>query len=142
VPRQIDPADGKQVAPKNVVVMMMSFGPLNDGSNKHRLEAKVVGSGKAWIATNGRTIVGTWKNSVAADRLRQGRQTTQDRSDLHPGHAARLEGHDPGRRVPPAEADTVADCHRIAVSVAERQPGRFTVLTDQREGTARIPTSA
>ena len=24
------------------------------------LEAKVVGSGKAWIATNGRTIVGTW----------------------------------------------------------------------------------
>ena len=51
--KQIDAADGKQVAPKNVVVMLMSFAPLNDGSQKHRLEAKVVGSGKAWIATNG-----------------------------------------------------------------------------------------
>jgi hypothetical protein len=61
--KQIDPADGKQVAPKNVVVMMMSFAPLNDGSKKHRLEAKVTGTGKAWIATNGRTIVGTWKKA-------------------------------------------------------------------------------
>jgi hypothetical protein len=61
--RQIDAADGKQVAPKNVVVMMMSFAPLNDGSKKHRLEAKVTGTGKAWIATNGRTIVGTWKKA-------------------------------------------------------------------------------
>jgi len=69
-PRQIDPADGKQVAPRNVVVMMMSFGPLNDGSNKHRLEAKVVGSGKAWIATNGRTIEGTWKKSSIAGPTR------------------------------------------------------------------------
>jgi hypothetical protein len=61
--RQIDAADGKRVAPKNVVVMMMSFRALNDGSNKHRLEAKVVGSGKAWIATNGQTIQGTWKKT-------------------------------------------------------------------------------
>jgi hypothetical protein len=43
--------------------MMMSFAPLNDGSKKHRLEAKVTGTGKAWIATNGRTIQGTWKKS-------------------------------------------------------------------------------
>jgi hypothetical protein len=43
--------------------MMMSFGPLNDGSHKHRLEAKVVGSGTAWIATNGTTIKGTWKKA-------------------------------------------------------------------------------
>ena len=63
VTRQIDPADGKQVAPKNVVIMMVSFGPLNDGSNKHRLEARNIGGGKAWVATNGRTIVGTWKKS-------------------------------------------------------------------------------
>jgi hypothetical protein len=68
--RQIDAADGKQVAPKNVVVMMMSFAPLNDGSQKHRLEAKVVGSGKAWIATNGRTIVGTWKKTSVAGPTR------------------------------------------------------------------------
>jgi hypothetical protein len=61
--KQIDRADGKQVAPKNVVVMLMSFGPLNDGSNKHRLEADVVGSGTAWIATNGHTIKGTWRKT-------------------------------------------------------------------------------
>ena len=59
--RQIDAADGEPVAPSNVVVMIVSFAPLHDGSDKHRLEASVVGSGKAWIATNGRTIVGTWK---------------------------------------------------------------------------------
>jgi hypothetical protein len=69
-PKQTDAADGKRVAPKNVVVMMMSFGPLNDGSNKHRLEARVVGSGKAWIATNGRTIVGTWKKTSLAGPTR------------------------------------------------------------------------
>jgi hypothetical protein len=68
--KQIDQADGKQVAPKNVVVMMVSFGPLNDGSNKHRLEARNVGSGKAWIATNGRTIVGTWKKTSLAGPTR------------------------------------------------------------------------
>jgi len=61
--KQLDAATGKRVAPKNVVVMMVSFRPLNDGSNKHRLVAKNVGSGKAWIATNGRTIVGTWKKA-------------------------------------------------------------------------------
>ena len=59
--QQIDAATGARVAPKNVVVMLVSFGPLNDGSKKHRLEAKDVGSGKAWIATNGQTILGTWK---------------------------------------------------------------------------------
>lgn len=60
---QIDAATGERVAPRNVVVMLMSFAPLNDGSNKRRLEARVVGSGKAWISTNGRTTVGTWKKS-------------------------------------------------------------------------------
>jgi hypothetical protein len=61
--KQTDASDGTRIAPKNVVVMMMSFGPLNDGSRKHRLEAKVIGSGRAWIATNGRTIKGTWKKT-------------------------------------------------------------------------------
>lgn len=63
-PAETDAANGRRVAPSNVVVMLMSFGPLNDGSpDKGRLEAKVVGSGKAWISTNGRTIVGTWKKA-------------------------------------------------------------------------------
>jgi hypothetical protein len=66
--KQIDAATGERVHPKNVVVMLMQFGPLNDGNpNKHRLEATVVGKGKAWIATNGKTIEGTWrKKSLTA----------------------------------------------------------------------------
>ena len=57
--------DGQRVAPKNVVIMRMSFGPLNDGHpGKLRLEANVIGSGKAWIATNGKTIAGTWKKTA------------------------------------------------------------------------------
>jgi len=59
--KQRDAADGGRVHPKNVVIMLMRFGPLNDGSHKHRLEADVVGSGTAWIATNGTTIKGTWR---------------------------------------------------------------------------------
>jgi len=60
--RHVDAATGQAIAPKNVVVMRMQFGPLNDGApNKHRLEAKVIGSGTAWIATNGRTVRGTWR---------------------------------------------------------------------------------
>jgi hypothetical protein len=67
-PSQTDAATGARVAPRNVVVMLMSFSSLNDGHpDKHRLEAKVVGSGKAWISTNGRTIQGTWtKASLTA----------------------------------------------------------------------------
>jgi hypothetical protein len=61
--KQIDAATHQRVAPTNVVIMLMSFGPLNDGSQKHRLEAKVVGTGTAWIATNGTTIKGTWKKT-------------------------------------------------------------------------------
>jgi hypothetical protein len=60
--KEHDAATKLRVAPKNVVVMWMHFGPLNDGNpKKHRLEATVIGSGKAWIATNGKTLVGTWR---------------------------------------------------------------------------------
>jgi hypothetical protein len=62
--KQTDAATKKRVAPKNVVVMLMHFGPLNDGNpKKHRLEAEVIGSGPAWISTNGVTIKGTWKKA-------------------------------------------------------------------------------
>jgi hypothetical protein len=64
---QIDAATGDRVAPKNVVIMLMHFGPLNDGSKKHRLEADVVGRGAAWIATNGTTIKGTWRKRSLTD---------------------------------------------------------------------------
>jgi DUF3048 family protein len=62
--KQTDAADGTRIAPKNVIVMRMRFGPLNDGhAGAPRLEATVVGSGTAWISTNGRTIKGTWKKT-------------------------------------------------------------------------------
>jgi len=65
--KQTDGASGARVAPKNVVIMLMKFGPLNDGSHKHRLEADVVGTGTAWIATNGSTIKGTWRKKSLTD---------------------------------------------------------------------------
>jgi hypothetical protein len=66
--RQVDAGTKQPVAPKNVIIMRMAFGPLNDGHpNKHRLEAQITGSGVAWIATNGHTIKGTWrKKSVSS----------------------------------------------------------------------------
>jgi len=68
--RQIDASTGNRVAPKNVIVMLMHFGPLNDGSHKHRLEAEVIGSGPAWISTNGTTIKGTWKKTALTSPTR------------------------------------------------------------------------
>jgi hypothetical protein len=61
--KQVDAGTKQRIAPKNVVVMSVRFGPLNDGSHKHRLEAQLIGSGPAWIATNGKTVKGTWKKS-------------------------------------------------------------------------------
>jgi len=67
---QIDRGTKRQVAPKNVVIMVMSFGPLNDGSKKHRLEAQFTGKGTAWIATNGKTIKGQWRKKSMTDPTR------------------------------------------------------------------------
>jgi hypothetical protein len=62
---QTDATTKKAVAPKNVVIMYMHFGPLtNSPPDKKRLEADLTGSGKAWISTNGRTIVGTWRKDT------------------------------------------------------------------------------
>jgi hypothetical protein len=48
-----------RVAPSNVVVMQVRFIPLGDA--KKRLDGQVTGTGTAWIATNGTTVMGTWK---------------------------------------------------------------------------------
>jgi hypothetical protein len=61
---QIDAGDGRPVAPANVVVMTVVFGPLNDGHpDKKRLEAQNTGRGPAWISSNGVTIRGTWRKA-------------------------------------------------------------------------------
>lgn len=62
---ETDATTKQVVAPKNVVVMYMHFGPLtNSPASKKRLEADLTGSGQAWISTNGRTIVGTWRKDT------------------------------------------------------------------------------
>jgi Protein of unknown function (DUF3048) N-terminal domain/Protein of unknown function (DUF3048) C-terminal domain len=62
--KETDAGTGIRIAPKNVIVLRMAFGPLNDGHpGAPRLEATIVGSGVAWISTNGRTIKGTWKKA-------------------------------------------------------------------------------
>jgi hypothetical protein len=69
---QVDRADGEVVAPKNVVILRMVFGALNDGHpEKHRLEAQNVGKGEAWISTGGVTVKGQWrkKSATAPTRL-------------------------------------------------------------------------
>jgi hypothetical protein len=59
----IDAADNVQVAPKNVVILRMHFGPLYAVDPHHRLEASDVGHGDAWISTNGVTVHGTWSKA-------------------------------------------------------------------------------
>jgi hypothetical protein len=62
---QIDLADGEAVAPTNVVVLWMPFRPLNDGQPEAgRLEADVVGEGRALVATNGRIHQATWRKAA------------------------------------------------------------------------------
>lgn len=63
---QVDRASERVVAPKNVVIMEVVFQSLGPAQHS-RLDAAVVGTGRAWIATNGRTIRGSWKkDSVTA----------------------------------------------------------------------------
>jgi hypothetical protein len=71
---QIDRADGAVVAPKNVVILRMQFGALNDGHpDKHRLEAHNIGKGVAYISTGGVTVKGEWrKKSATAPTLLYG----------------------------------------------------------------------
>ena len=58
---QFDHGTGQRVAPRNVVVMLMRFGPLGDSSNHGRQEADFIGSGTAWVSSNGVTVKGTWR---------------------------------------------------------------------------------
>ena len=57
---QVDRNDDQVVAPSNVVILRVAFGPLDDGNpSARRLEAHDVGTGEAWISSNGVTVKGT-----------------------------------------------------------------------------------
>jgi hypothetical protein len=62
---QVDAADGERVAPTNVIVMFVRFAPLSGDPRPSlgRLEADVIGEGRAFIATNGKTLTGTWSKA-------------------------------------------------------------------------------
>ena len=128
----------------------MRFGPLNDGHpGAPRLEATVVGSGPAWISTNGRTIKGTWKKTGAheADPVlrREGQRGHADRRpDLRPGHDHehdRLPGLVQGRlrarrRPPPVPSRRRPPAERSGAGVASAVRGDADLGVD-RPGLAR-----
>lgn len=66
---QVDAADGQVVAPTNVVLLRMHFGPLTPNDPHQRLEASDIGHGDAWISTGGMTIHGSWKKSSVTGQL-------------------------------------------------------------------------
>ena len=59
---QKDIDDGGWIAPKNVVILRMRLSAI-PGDRHHRLDARNVGSGEAWIATGGVTVKGTWRKA-------------------------------------------------------------------------------
>ena len=68
---QVDASTGRRVAPTNVVIMFVQFGPLNDSHpDKGRLEAEFIGSGKAIVAINGRSVSARWtKTSLTSPTM-------------------------------------------------------------------------
>ena len=90
--KETDAIDGTRIAPKNVIVMRMAFGPLNDGHpGAPRLEATVVGHGTAWISTNG----GDDQGDLEEDRDHQADPVL--RREWQPGDAHRGPDLHPGR---------------------------------------------
>jgi hypothetical protein len=57
-----------RIAPRNVVIMVVRF--VSTGDSKHRLDGQVTGSGTAWIATNGKTVKGTWRKKSFSAPIR------------------------------------------------------------------------
>lgn len=57
-------AAGKQVAPMNVVVISMPFGPAADGTGHGRLDAGLVGEGPALVFRAGELVKGTWRKTA------------------------------------------------------------------------------
>jgi hypothetical protein len=58
-------ASGAQIAPQNVVIQFVTTRTLNyvDQSGSKVVESNVVGSGDAWILSNGRITKGRWSKS-------------------------------------------------------------------------------
>ncbi len=63
---QKDPADGKRVTTRNVVVLFMKFRidtKIEPGHARPVVES--IGTGKAWVYREGRVVLGTWRKDSA-----------------------------------------------------------------------------
>jgi hypothetical protein len=63
---QVDPADGKRVTTRNVVVLFMAFRidtKIEPGHARPVVES--IGTGKAWVYREGRVVLGTWRKDSA-----------------------------------------------------------------------------
>lgn len=60
----VDPA-GKQVAPANVVIMFLDYG--QSPSDSRSPMAISIGSGPAWVFSDGKVVPGTWNRAKPAD---------------------------------------------------------------------------
>lgn len=65
--KQTDAADDVRVAPRNVVVLVVRFSPV---PRSKLLDADLIGTGTAYIATNGVTVKGTWKKDGITEPTR------------------------------------------------------------------------
>ncbi len=107
----------------------MKFGPLNDGSNKHRLEANVVGTGTG-LDRDERDDDQGHVAQEEPDRsdpvLRRQRQAghADRRPDVRPGPPDRVEGDDhAGRPAAPAGSPLALQRRRLAVGRAVQSAG-------------------
>lgn len=60
-------ADGTRLAPENVVVLEVPYGVSNIDAQSP--EAHTIGSGRAWVFTDGRVITGTWSRTRSSDPI-------------------------------------------------------------------------
>ena len=126
--RQIDRGREKFVAPKNVIVMVdVVRARSTTAARRTASRPSSSGSGPAWIATNGKTIKGTWRKTSMTAPTRffdaNGKPVTTDRRpDVRPGHAARVEDHDQGRQSAGVCADRQGTQRRTALT--RRRPPR------------------
>ena len=101
--KQTDAGTKDRIAPTNVIIMAVHFGPLNDGSNHHRLEATGHGQ-RQGLDLDQRQDDPRHLAEEEVQRqdavLRQERQPghADPRPDVRPGGPGGHERHDPGRQ--------------------------------------------
>jgi hypothetical protein len=58
-------ANGSAIAPANVVILEVHYVPSSIDAESP--EGKTVGTGQAWVLTDGRVVAGSWQRATSAD---------------------------------------------------------------------------